>query len=91
MSVALQNQAPRTAACRPLRRTVVRLWLPLTPILWLLSPIPLVLAPLGYLVPPRLRPDPFFLVFALGELLLSLRGTVVDVDTPDALVRIRIY
>jgi len=81
---------PAAVARRPPRRTVVRLWLPLTPILWILSPFPLVLAPLGYLVPPRLRPDPFFLVFALGELLLSLSGTIVDVDTPDCLVQIRI-
>lgn len=75
---------------RPPRRTVVRLWLPLTPLLWILSPFPLILAPLGYLVPPRLRPDPFFLVFALGEMLLALSGTVVDVDTPDCLVQLRI-
>lgn len=73
------------------RRRQVRLWLPLTPLFLILSPIPLVLAPLDYLVPPRLRPDPFFLVFALGEVLLSLHGTVIDVDTADCLVRVRVY
>jgi len=78
------------AAPGPPRRTVVRLWLPLTPILWLLAPVPLLLAPLGYLVPPRMRPDPFFLVFAMGELLLALRGTEVLVDTADAYVRLKI-
>jgi hypothetical protein len=30
-------------------------------------------------------------VFAIGATLFALSGTVVDVDTPDALVRIRIY
>ena len=90
---ALISPSRRTSARldRPRRRTVVRLWLPLTPILWLLGPLPLLLAPLGYLVPPRLRPDPFFLVFAVGETLLALSGVVVDVDTPNALVRIRIF
>jgi len=90
MSAAYPLPTAAASARRPPRRTVVRLWLPLTPILWVLSPFPLLLAPFGYLVPPRLRPDPFFLVFALGELLLSLSGTLVDVDTPDCLVQIRI-
>jgi hypothetical protein len=81
---------PEGAVLRPPRRTVVRLWLPLTPILWLLSPFPLILAPFGYLVPPRFRPDPFFLVFAVGELLLSLSGTEILVDTTDAYVRLKI-
>jgi len=30
-------------------------------------------------------------VVGLGAMLLSLGGTVVDVDTPEALVRIRIF
>jgi peptidoglycan/LPS O-acetylase OafA/YrhL len=72
------------------RRTVVRLWLPLTPLFLLLAPFALLLAPLGYFVPPRLRPDPFFAVFALGELLLALGGTDLLIDTPDAYVRIKI-
>lgn len=86
----LAGLAWRHEGALPRRRTVVRLWLPITWLFWLLSPIPLVLAPLGYLIPPRYRPDPFFFVFSVGELLVSLSGTVVDVDTADALVRIRI-
>jgi peptidoglycan/LPS O-acetylase OafA/YrhL len=74
----------------PRRRTMVRLWLPLTPLFLLLAPFALLLAPLGYLAPPRLRPDPFFAVFAIGELLLALGGTDILVDTPDAYVRIKI-
>jgi hypothetical protein len=78
-------------SARPARRVAVRLWLPLTPLLWLLSPLPLVFAPLVWLAPARMRPaHPYLAVIVLGRLLLSLSGTVVDVDTPDALVRIRI-
>jgi hypothetical protein len=77
-------------SARPRRRTVVRLWLPLTPLLWLFAPFVLLLAPLGYLVPRRLRPDPFFAAFGLGELLLALGGTDILVDTPDAYVRIKV-
>jgi hypothetical protein len=73
------------------RRTIVRLWLPLTPILWLLSPLPLIFAPLVWIAPAPVRPaHPYLAVLAIGRLLLSLSGTVVDVDTPDALVCIRI-
>ncbi|THD77449.1 MAG: hypothetical protein E7812_16110 [Phenylobacterium sp.] len=77
---------------RPARRTVVRLWLPVTAIFWILSPVPLLLAPLVWFAPPRYRPaNPYAAVFAIGRLLTSLGGTVVDVDTRDALVRIRIF
>jgi hypothetical protein len=80
---------PDVRPVRP-RRAVVRLWLPLTPLFVLLAPIPLLFAPLGYLAPPRLRPDPFFAVYALGQLLLALGGTEILIDTPDAYVRLKI-
>jgi len=91
-----EAQAPiRPAQAQPLdaapRRTVVRLWLPLTPLFLLLAPFGLLLAPLLYLAPPPYRLSPFATVAGLGHLLLSLGGTVVDVDTPEALVRIRIF
>lgn len=72
-------------------RTVVRLWLPLTLLFLLLAPFALLLAPLLYFAPRPYNVRPFATVAALGALLLSLSGTVVDVDTPDALVRIRIF
>lgn len=76
----------------PARRVVVRLWLPATALFWLLSPFPLLLAPLAYLVPPSFRPaNPYAAVLAVGRLLTAIGGTVVDVDTPDVLVRIRIF
>jgi hypothetical protein len=85
--------APSSARiARPKRRVVVRFWLPATALFWLLAPLPLLLAPLAYLAPAPFRPrNPYAAVLAVGRVLISLGGTVVDVDTPDALVRIRIF
>ena len=76
---------------RPQRRTVVRLWLPMTAIFLLLSPFAILLSPLIYFAPPPYGYRPFATVMVIGRLLLSFGGTVVDVDTPEALVRIRIF
>jgi|HubBroStandDraft_2_1064218.scaffolds.fasta_scaffold138094_2 hypothetical protein len=81
----------RPAPHRPPHRTVVRLWLPLTPLWLILSPFAILAAPLLLLAPRMRVRRPFRAVFALGRTLLALSGTVVDVDTPDALVRIRIF
>jgi hypothetical protein len=78
------------AQARPPRRVVVRLWLPMTPIFLLLAPFAILLIPLLYLAPPLRRMNCAAAVFILGDALLALSGTVVDVDTPDALVRIKI-
>ena len=87
--------ASTSAEVRPLRprreRTVVRLWLPATLIFLLLSPFAILLSPLLWLAPEPYGRNPFRTVFALGVLLLSLGGTVVDVDTRDARVLIRIF
>ena len=82
---------PRDETPAPKRRVVVRLWLPMTVIFLLLAPFALLLAPLGYFAPPRYRPRPFATVLGIGQLLLSLSGTVVHVDTREALVSIRIF
>ena len=79
------------AQARPPRRVVVRLWLPMTPIFLLLAPFAILLIPLLYLAPPLRRMNCAAAVFILGDALLALSGTVVDVDAPDALVRIRIF
>jgi hypothetical protein len=73
------------------RRTVVRLWLPLTPLLVLLAPIPILMIPLLYLAPPLRGMNCAAAVFRLGDALLALSGTDIHVDTADALVRIRIF
>jgi hypothetical protein len=72
------------------RRAVVRLWLPATLIFLILSPFAFLLAPLLYCV-PRYGARPFATVLGVGRVLLSLGGTDVDVETPDALVRIRLF
>lgn len=72
-------------------RTIVRLWLPLTPLWVILSPFAILAAPLLMLAPRLRGVRPFRAAFAIGAVLFALSGTVVDVDTPDALVRIRIY
>ncbi|HEV2532724.1 hypothetical protein [Phenylobacterium sp.] len=86
---ALSPETPRPPGVRR-RRTVVRLWLPLTPLFLLLAPFALVLALVGYFVPPRLRPDPLIAAVSIGALLLALGGTEILVDTPDAYVRLKI-
>ena len=75
----------------PAKRVVVRLWLPMTLIFLLLAPFALLLAPLICFAPRPYRHRPLATVLGVGALLLSLGGTVVDVDTPDALVRIKIF
>jgi hypothetical protein len=72
-------------------RAVVRLWLPLTPLFLLLSPFAVLLSPLLYLAPQPYGARPLATILGVGQLLLSLSGTVVDVDTPEALVSIRIF
>ena len=93
-AVAPAAAAPRTPLApvevKP-RRVMVRLWLPLTPLFLLLAPFALLLAPLGYFAPRPYRHRPFATVLGVGALLLSLGGTDVLVDTPEALVRIRIF
>lgn len=76
---------------RPQRRTVVRLWLPMTAIFLLLSPFAILLSPLIYFAPPTYGYRPFATVLGIGRLLLSLGGTVVDIDTADARVLIKIF
>jgi hypothetical protein len=94
---AMEARAERTrqvvrpdARARPPRRFVLRLWLPMTPIFLLLAPFAVLLIPLLYLAPPLRRMNCAAAVFMLGAALLALSGTDVDVDTPDALVRIKI-
>jgi hypothetical protein len=75
---------------RPRRRVSVRLWLPLTPLWLILAPFALIAAPLLLLAPDMRGVRPFRAALAIGATLFALSGTVVDVDTPDALVRLRI-
>ena len=88
----------------PAHPTRIGLWLPLTPLWLILSPFALLLAPLVALA-PRMLPDnphaagvrtaitahPYRAAFAIGAVLLSMSGTVVDVEAPGATIHIRIF
>lgn len=90
---AMHARASRSAE-RPaepkVNRTRVRLWLPLTPLFLLLSPLSLLLLVAAVFVPRPRGVSPLDVVMGIGRLLLSLGGTVIDVETPDASVRIKI-
>ncbi len=75
----------------PGKRVVVRLWLPLTAVFLLLAPFAFLLAPLMAFAPRPYRVRPLATVLGVGRVLLSLGGTVVHVDTPEALVSIRVF
>jgi hypothetical protein len=83
--------APPHELGAPQKRAVVRLWLPLTPLWVLLAPFALLLAPVLTLIPATRGAPPFKTALTLGVALIALSGTSVDVDTRDALVRIRIF
>ncbi len=87
LGVAVRAARPAPSAKR---RTVVRLWLPLTPIWILLAPLALIGAPALGLARETRGLASYRTAFAIGATLLSLSGTVIDVDTPDVAVRIRI-
>jgi hypothetical protein len=88
--VATRSAALPVPLDAPRRRTSVALWLPLTPLLLLLAPLALLAAPFAALHPRARRVGPVRVVWAVGALLTSLSGTRIDVDTPDACVRLRI-
>ena len=69
----------------------IGLWIPTTVIFALLAPFALLATPFLYLAPRDIIPDPPRAVFGLGAVLFSLSGTVVDVDTPDARIRLHLF
>jgi hypothetical protein len=69
----------------------IRLWLPLTPLFALLAPFALVASPLIGVWRPMRGVSPIRAALTIGAVLMSLSGTVVSVDTRDAIIRIRIF
>ena len=93
---AMRRRAVRTRGARSAEpvsgaRTRVSLWLPLTPVFWMLAPFVMLLAPLMLLAPPLWRMNPYATAYAVGRVLIALGGTDIDVDAPDARVRIKIF
>ena len=85
-------RAGARSADRPRRGPVaIRLWLPLTPLFALLAPFALIASPLIGAWRPLRGVSPIRAALTLGAVLMSLSGTVVSVDSRDAIVRIRIF
>lgn len=82
--------ARRQATPAPAQRPVIRLWLPLTALFLILSPFAFLLLIVAVFMPWPRGVSPLGAVLSVGRVLLSLGGTEVDVEAPDALVRIKI-
>lgn len=80
---------PRPDATPRAERVRVRLWLPTTVIFALLAPFALALSPLLLLAPTGHRLGPHT-ALAVGAVLFSLSGTQIEVEAPDAIVRIHL-
>jgi hypothetical protein len=94
MMAAAAHNAARSGEVRPAPssgRVRLRLWLPLTPLFWLLSPFALLFAPFVWLGTPRRTRNPWVWAIAIGRVLVSLGGVVVDIDAPGARLFIRVF
>lgn len=69
----------------------IRLWLPLFLIWILIAPFALLLSPLILLGVAMARLNPFRALTAAFGLLAALTGTLIEVETPDAVVNIRVF
>ena len=67
----------------------IRLWVPLFLIWFLLVPIAVLLLPVFIVVCLALGREPLTIMDAIYDLLSSLPGTIIEVDTPRAFVFIR--
>jgi anti-sigma factor RsiW len=88
---AMRRIVRAPAPLRAERRTVVRLWLPLTPLWVVLAPFAILFSPALLLAPTLRGVNPFRAAFAIGHMLLALSGTHVDVHAPDARVHVTLY
>lgn len=93
---AMRERAERTARRwggaepRVNRRTKVRLWLPLTALLLVLSPFAMLLALLAYVPAAIFGMNSFVVALRLGGVLMAIGGTLVEVQAADADLRIKI-
>ncbi len=90
--VNLAPQPLRFSRARVRRGPVtIRLWIPLTPLLALVSPVVMLASPFARLGPRGRRVPTVRAAWALGAVLMSLSGTAVSVETPRATIRIHIF
>ena len=83
-----RREAPQTYDGGPVN---IALWIPTTLIFALLAPFALLLTPFLYLAPRDVIPSPARTIATLGAVLLSMGGTVVEVDAPDCRIRLRLF
>ncbi len=85
----MMPQLVRLQVRQPSQRTL-RLWIPVLPVLILLSPLLLLSALAAIAACLVFRINPIRALVAAGRLLCALKGTHVDVDQPEARVLIDI-
>lgn len=90
MQVRAERLRWRTVA-RPKRDRAIRLWIPVTPILLLLSPVILLAMGVAVFLPKPLGVNPAEMVLGIGRFLASLNGTEVDVEQERRSIRIRLF
>jgi hypothetical protein len=91
MMAAVAQSPVQAGSAAPPKPVRLWLWLPLTPLFWLLAPLALLVAPFVWLATPRRTGNPYAFALALGGVLVSLGGTIVDIDAREARVFIRIF
>jgi hypothetical protein len=69
----------------------IRLWIPLTPLLALVSPLVMLASPFVRLGRRTRHTPTIRAAWALGAVLMSLSGTSVNVETPRATIRVHIF
>ena len=69
----------------------IRLWIPLFPLWILLLPFALIILPVVLIIAVVLDIDPFPAVGCAFRILSGLRGSHVEVDSPDASVFVHVY
>jgi len=91
---AMQARAERLrwrTVARPKRDRAIRLWIPVTPILLLFSPVILLAMGVAVFLPKPLGVNPAVMVLGIGRFLASLNGTQVDVEQERRSIQIRLF
>lgn len=70
---------------------VVRLWIPITPLVILLAPAAMLFAPLAHRQARARGMNPWAAAWALGVVLRSLAGTSIDVETRKACIHLKLF
>jgi hypothetical protein len=80
-----------THRLRRRKPVAIRLWIPLTALLVLLSPLLLLATTLAALHPGLRRLRAHRVLPALAVVLSSISGTLIEVEAPGASIRLRIF